>query len=165
VLHLKNNPSLVRFQTVPDSSLEQMDVDSGGNCADAPPAYFVTPLDELRHLKLLISSGKLVPPAVVTTAATAASVLRPRSDNSSASNILDTSLSMSASRSNVSMSASSGVDSQKMNQRLKEVFREKIAEYREAVYLLFGYKVRWATHSFIVMLCTACNLLLFLLLC
>ncbi|RHY46690.1 hypothetical protein DYB34_014272 [Aphanomyces astaci] len=42
-------------------------------------------------------------------------------------------------------SASSSHDSveglQKMNQRLKEVFREQIAKYRDAVYQCTGYKV------------------------
>ena len=33
-------------------------------------------------------------------------------------------------------------DSSKMNQRLKEMFRERISSFREAVYLLTGYKVR-----------------------
>lgn len=33
------------------------------------------------------------------------------------------------------------LDSTKVNTRLKEVFREKISQYREAIYLLFGYKV------------------------
>jgi hypothetical protein len=38
-------------------------------------------------------------------------------------------------------SASSGIDSNKLNIRLKEMFRERISSYREAVYLLLGYKV------------------------
>lgn len=34
-----------------------------------------------------------------------------------------------------------GVDPAKMNQRLKSIFKEKIAQFREVVYLLTGYKV------------------------
>ena len=34
------------------------------------------------------------------------------------------------------------VDPNKMNQRLKELFKEKISTFREAVYLLTGFKVR-----------------------
>lgn len=120
------------------------------------PTYFVTPLDELKHLKNLVRTGKLVPPSTATVSApisaiTEAAHSRPRSGSgtgtsrsSTGSGSLDSSMSMNASRSNVSMSAG-GVDSQKMNQRLKEVFREKIGEYREAVYLLFGYKVSHTT--------------------
>ena len=38
-------------------------------------------------------------------------------------------------------SNSSGTDSNKLNQRLKEMFKERITSFREAVYLLTGYKV------------------------
>lgn len=34
-----------------------------------------------------------------------------------------------------------GVDSSKLNQRLKEMFKERISSFREAVYLLTGYKI------------------------
>ena len=34
-----------------------------------------------------------------------------------------------------------GEDSKKLNQRLKEMFRERITTFREAVYLLTGYKI------------------------
>lgn len=33
------------------------------------------------------------------------------------------------------------IDTTKINARLKEVFKEKIAQYREAVYLLTGYRI------------------------
>ena len=103
-----------------------------------PTPQFATPLEELKHLKKLIKTGKLVPPS---TSSSSEIEIKGRSDSTSSSgSLLDNSLSMNASRANISMSTG-GVDSQKMNQRLKEVFREKIAEYREAVYLLFGYKV------------------------
>jgi hypothetical protein len=42
---------------------------------------------------------------------------------------------------NRSVLGGGGVDPNKMNQRLKEIFKEKIATFREAVYLLMGYKV------------------------
>lgn len=38
-------------------------------------------------------------------------------------------------------SSSSSADSNKLNQRLKEMFKERITSFREAVYLLTGYKV------------------------
>ena len=34
-------------------------------------------------------------------------------------------------------------DSNKLNQRLKEMFKERIKSFREAVYLLTGYKVNY----------------------
>jgi hypothetical protein len=34
-----------------------------------------------------------------------------------------------------------GLDSSKMNQRLKEMFKERITSFREAVYLLTGFRV------------------------
>ena len=49
-------------------------------------------------------------------------------------------------------STASVVDSQKLNARLKEMFRERINSYREAVYLLFGYKVRNLYHILITCL-------------
>ena len=157
MLHLKSNPSLLRFQSTSEDPSSQMEVTTTEDPSSSP-AYFVTPMDELRHLKTLVRAGKLVPPSTLSTTAAASSSSaegdkRPRSDsasrrNSNSNSSLDSSLSMNVSRAanNVSMSAGSGgggggVDSQKMNQRLKEVFREKIAEYRAAVYLLFGYKV------------------------
>jgi Mitotic checkpoint protein len=38
--------------------------------------------------------------------------------------------------------APSAEDASKMNIRLKEMFKEKIQAFREAVYLLTGWKVR-----------------------
>jgi hypothetical protein len=42
---------------------------------------------------------------------------------------------------NASMLSKSTVDSEKLNMRLKAMFKERIACFREAVYLLTGYKV------------------------
>jgi hypothetical protein len=42
---------------------------------------------------------------------------------------------------NVSMHSKSAVDSEKLNIRLKAMFKERISCFREAVYLLTGYKV------------------------
>eukprot|EP00603_Paraphysomonas_imperforata_P004455 CAMPEP_0114419764 /NCGR_PEP_ID=MMETSP0103-20121206/4203_1 /TAXON_ID=37642 ORGANISM="Paraphysomonas imperforata, Strain PA2" /NCGR_SAMPLE_ID=MMETSP0103 /ASSEMBLY_ACC=CAM_ASM_000201 /LENGTH=770 /DNA_ID=CAMNT_0001588209 /DNA_START=17 /DNA_END=2329 /DNA_ORIENTATION=- len=140
VLHLKSNPSLERYQIQGEGEQAQSITEGSGSGEQKAPSYFVTPIDELNHLKGLIKAGKLVPSSSTDSSE---SSKRPRSDSasnqSSTGGGLDSS-SLNASRANVSMSAG-GVDSQKMNQRLKEVFREKIAEYREAVYLLFGYKV------------------------
>jgi hypothetical protein len=41
---------------------------------------------------------------------------------------------------------SATIDSQKLNLRLKEMFKERIAAFREAVYLLSGYKVKKTVH-------------------
>jgi hypothetical protein len=41
-----------------------------------------------------------------------------------------------------SSTAVSTTDSNKLNQRLKEMFKERITSFREAVYLLTGYKVQ-----------------------
>ena len=40
-----------------------------------------------------------------------------------------------------SSSTATTADSNKLNQRLKEMFKERITAFREAVYLLTGYKV------------------------
>ena len=45
------------------------------------------------------------------------------------------------SSSSSSSSSASAADSNKLNQRLKEMFKERITSFREAVYLLTGYKV------------------------
>lgn len=39
------------------------------------------------------------------------------------------------------LNKASGIDANKMNLRLKEIFKEKISTLREAIYLLSGYKV------------------------
>ena len=41
----------------------------------------------------------------------------------------------------IGSSDSGSIDTTKVNARLKEVFKEKIAQYREAVYLLTGYRI------------------------
>lgn len=47
--------------------------------------------------------------------------------------------------SNASMMSKSTVDSEKLNMRLKAMFKERISCFREAVYLLTGYKVKFAS--------------------
>lgn len=37
--------------------------------------------------------------------------------------------------------AGEGIDTSKLHQRLKEAFKERVTAFREAVYLLTGYKV------------------------
>jgi regulator of replication initiation timing len=55
--------------------------------------------------------------------------------------------SSSSSSSTLSTSSTPVVDPNKLNQRLKEIFREKITTFRNAVYLLTGYHVRHFTSS------------------
>jgi 2-methylisocitrate lyase-like PEP mutase family enzyme len=90
---------------------------------------FMTPLEELKALRKEVKS------------------LRSASCTSSASGLLlsdqdSSSAAVSSSFPSISAGASANVvDSNKLNQRLKEMFRERISSYREAVYLLLGYKV------------------------
>lgn len=67
----------------------------------------------------------------------------------------DTASSSSAAAASVSSSSSSGeaVDPNKLHQRLKEVFRERITSFREAVYLLTGYKVSIMMMNMSMLLC------------
>jgi hypothetical protein len=58
--------------------------------------------------------------------------------NSNSSMIMDSSMIGGAHNTST---VSGGVDPAKMNQRLKAIFKEKIAQFREVVYLLTGYKV------------------------
>jgi hypothetical protein len=63
------------------------------------------------------------------------------SDNQTISHQSDNSMMMDSSS---SVGNKSGiVDPNKMNQRLKEIFREKISTFREAVYMLTGFRVRF----------------------
>jgi hypothetical protein len=41
----------------------------------------------------------------------------------------------------IAVGPAASADSNKLNQRLKEMFKERITSFREAVYLLTGYKV------------------------
>ena len=43
-------------------------------------------------------------------------------------------------------SAANAFDANKLNLRLKELFKERVAQFREAVYLLTGYKVHYFTN-------------------
>lgn len=94
---------------------------------------FMTPLEELKHLRKEV---KMLRSQVASVSNVASSGVGPVS-------LLDTSVSMG----NTSMVAASagssvgGVDASKLNTRLKEMFKERINAYREAVYLLFGFKV------------------------
>lgn len=60
-----------------------------------------------------------------------------RTDNAVASDNSDTRMKDTMNTS----TAFGGADSSKLNQRLKEMFKERIASFREAVYLLTGYKI------------------------
>lgn len=59
-------------------------------------------------------------------------------------------------------SKSTTVDSEKMNARLKAMFKEKIHLFREAVYLLTGYKVIMYCAHYVVILFTIMSPLSFL---
>jgi DNA anti-recombination protein RmuC len=56
-------------------------------------------------------------------------------------NMMDQSMNMTTAGAEPTSSAASAADSSKLNQRLKEMFKERITSFREAVYLLTGYKV------------------------
>jgi len=129
VLHLKNNPSLQRFQ--PGGGIDAALRGSVGDSdSDAGGQLFMTPMDELRHLrkemKRLQVQHQQQSHAGGLPGDTPAPPTIPQQQ-------MDTSISQP--------STASVVDSQKLNARLKEMFRERINSYREAVYLLFGYKV------------------------
>ncbi|CAE7646394.1 MAD1L1, partial [Symbiodinium microadriaticum] len=124
VLHVKHsaNPSLLRYGSSDDAVQTQPDA------SDMIVAHstFITPMDELRHLRKEVKALR----HLQSTSAPSQSTL------------LDTSISLCNTSSAMTTTASTGgVDSNKMNARLKEMFRERINSYREAVYLLFGYKV------------------------
>lgn len=105
------------------------------------------PVEELKRLrsenKELKNSIALLRQGGCTTCITASS------DNSSSSAICSSG-SISENATNTSLVAPapqpvlpmSTTDSAKLNQRLKEMFKERITAFREAVYLLTGYKVR-----------------------
>lgn len=59
--------------------------------------------------------------------------------DSNTSIIRDENASLAVSQS--SNNNNSGIDSSKMNQRLKEMFKERITSFREGIYLLTGYRV------------------------
>ena len=62
-------------------------------------------------------------------------------DSSMHTSVLNTSVA------NVNVNATSiGIDAAKRITRMKELFRERINSYREAVYLLTGYKVRFCVY-------------------
>ena len=60
--------------------------------------------------------------------------------------------------------SSNTADSNKMNQRLKEMFKERITSFRECVYLLTGYKVRMRAVKANLSLVFFCDSVVFLLL-
>jgi hypothetical protein len=72
--------------------------------------------------------------------------------NTSADTSANNALAVQAINSNTSVLevGNLGPDSSKLNQRLKEMFKERITSFREAVYLLTGYKVtvRMSTDCF-----------------
>jgi hypothetical protein len=89
---------------------------------------YMTPIDEIKSLRRQIRQLK----AELTLQQD-----HPRIAESGESQ-LNTTLNPS---SNPTKEKISVFDSEKFNIRLKEMFRERIKSYREAVYLLFGYQV------------------------
>jgi hypothetical protein len=118
VLRLKRqyNPSYAKSETVEEKDEEGMDIIVD---KDQTPSY-MTPIEELKALRKEIKTLKSSPhsAALALSDDLSTSVVGPST-----------------------ASSSSGIDSNKLNIRLKEMFRERISSYREAVYLLLGYKV------------------------
>ena len=118
MLHLKDNPSAGRLagQVAPSS----------------------LPMDELKRLRQENQSLKEAANAQHQNTSD-------RSDNKECSP--DQSLNLSvfpagnATTIQTASKATQEADMMKLNQRLKEMFKERITSYREAVYLLTGYKV------------------------
>jgi len=151
VLHLAYNP--VTVATAAKSATS--------TTATATPfshKVFSNPLDELKHLRaensrLRDMALQQSEDSLNTTAKRAESTGGGGASSGSISGAIgpagvDTSMNMSAFVSAGSVSdrpvtsgTGSQLDSNKLNLRLKELFRERIASFREAVYLLTGYKV------------------------
>jgi len=81
------------------------------------PSFSTVPNEKLKHL---VAENKLLKKTVSTENNVAPEKINPQ-DQASA--------------------LSQGEDSKKLNQRLKEMFKERITTFREAVYLLTGYKI------------------------
>ncbi len=81
------------------------------------PSFSTLPNEKLKHL---VAENKLLKKTVSTENNVAPEKTNPQ-DQASA--------------------LSQGEDSKKLNQRLKEMFKERITTFREAVYLLTGYKI------------------------
>lgn len=117
VLHLKANPS---------SGLGQ------SSSSDRAPSSI--PMEEVRHLRKQNRELR-------------EEVSRLKTEEGSASSAEEStleghlSLAKGGSGSQSFVATSSTMDSAKLNQRLKEMFKERITCFREAVYLLTGYKV------------------------
>ena len=94
---------------------------------------FRPPMEEIQHLRRELQLAKQVP----TTSTFAQSPTAPTLTAGSLNNSIL----------NTSTTFASNFDSNKVNTRLKECFKERIAQYREAVYLLCGYKVELITDS------------------
>jgi hypothetical protein len=91
---------------------------------------FMTPLEELKHLRKEVKMLR----GQASTGAAAGTM--------PALSLLDSSVNLGSTSVMASAAGpSSGVDASKLNTRLKEMFKERINSYREAVYLLFGFKV------------------------
>jgi len=151
VLHLTQNPASAAIASASSSSSS-----AAMQRLQGPPVSTV-PLEELKRLRV---ENKRLTEAL----AEAASQVQAMSNNSgegghgldistsgSRPSTFPSSSSSSSAAQQTSKSSRSGdggsggggggADSSKLNQRMKETFRERITSFREAVYLLTGYKV------------------------
>jgi hypothetical protein len=142
VLHLKANPTngFGAQQSVSSASNSLSSFNAGRDSigksviAGAPPNVplsIETLSSELHGLK---EENRRLKEAIIR-ADSNLSIAGPSGDNDNGN------VSMTLNTSTVA-SKSTAVDAEKLNNRLKAMFREKIACFREAVYLLTGYKVR-----------------------
>lgn len=128
---LRGAPAAVWGEDLSTLALSGTNSGSGANNAHSS---FLTPMDELRAVRRELQARRGHKPI---TNADAMDI--PSSSGVGDSTFLHTS---------TSQSAPAG-DADKRNTRLKEMFKERITAYREAVYLLFGYKVETIGSSFI----------------
>jgi len=98
------------------------------------------PMDELRRLRL--QNKQLLSELRNTNTNNATHILASNNDDS----LMDVATAMNTTSGGVTSSSNhnnttASMDTAKLNQRLKEMFKERITSFREAVYLLTGYKI------------------------
>lgn len=131
VLHLVHNPSSHSFQSEVAPTNAVTDSTSSEN---KRKSAYITPIEELRRLR---EDNRRLRDMVIQRTNDG--------DTASSSNNAHTpatgTQTPAVATSTTPASASTGIDSSKLNLRLKEMFRERINCFREAVYLLTGYKI------------------------
>ena len=137
VLHLVNNPA----------SVEAV---SRGKTQQPPSQKFNTALEELRHLReenrrlqdlVIQRTDEISNSSSSSNSANQLSSSNVVDQSQQRESVMDTSAVVTAADANNTSFNVLGPDSNKMNQRLKEMFKERITCFREAVYLLTGYKI------------------------